>query len=74
MLKLAQARTIMATITLDDARSCCWIEDEDGVCNTECGHKFIITEGMPAENGMRFCCYCGGALDECAEAIERGEE
>ena len=21
-----------------------------------------LREGTPAENGMRFCCYCGGAL------------
>lgn len=43
--------------------NCKWIEDEDdGAWDTSCGKRFLITEGTPEENGMKFCCYCGKPL------------
>lgn len=44
--------------------SCSWAEDEDENWNTGCGHCFVLTEGYPRENEMRFCCYCGKPLAE----------
>lgn len=29
---------------------------------TECGKEFRIDEGLPIENGMKFCCFCGKKL------------
>ena len=49
---------------------CLWIPDDDGVYETACGHAFVVTEGAAEENGMRFCPYCGGALQDEGRARE----
>ena len=42
---------------------CEWTEDDDGDWTTDCGQMFaFLTEHGPAENGMKFCCYCGKPL------------
>ena len=41
---------------------CRWHEDRDGNYATACGGLFCLDEGTPAENHMRFCCYCGRPL------------
>jgi hypothetical protein len=45
--------------------SCRWTHDDadHGVWTASCGHAWQILDGTPGENGMRFCCYCGGALN-----------
>lgn len=45
------------------ARTCEW-EEEAGAeyWNTECGGSFSFFDAGPAENGFKFCPYCGGAL------------
>jgi hypothetical protein len=44
--------------------ACKWTVDDDcGAYDTRCGGKFLITEGTPRENGMKFCCYCGKKLE-----------
>lgn len=43
---------------------CEWEADTDGVWNTTCGKSFVLNDGGPIENDMRFCCYCGLALDQ----------
>ena len=47
-------------------KPCRWAEcdDETNCWNTACDGVFQITEGTPADNKMRFCCYCGGALEQ----------
>ncbi len=30
----------------------------------DCGFQFELNEGTPAENNMKYCCYCGGELIE----------
>lgn len=45
-------------------KSCTWTEDEDGNWDTQCDNIFVIIEGTPTENKMKFCCYCGGRLKE----------
>ena len=37
---------------------CAWHE-EDGCWATDCGEIFVINEGTPEENEMKFCCFCG---------------
>lgn len=43
---------------------CEWKAVEDGPWETTCGHAFEINEGVPSDNGMQFCCYCGKPLFE----------
>jgi hypothetical protein len=43
---------------------CTWSEDDDGNWNTSCSQEFILIEGTPSQNDMRFCCYCGCHLVE----------
>ncbi len=45
---------------------CAWVE-EDGDWDTDCGHVFMINEGTPEENEMKFCCYCGKRIAQFPE-------
>ena len=45
-------------------RACEWVEDEDANWYTGCKETFCLNDGTPADNGMKFCCYCGGTLTE----------
>ncbi len=53
---------------------CEWTEDGDGDWETKCGMKFCLIDGDPADNGMRFCCYCGCILVERAYTEESENE
>lgn len=44
---------------------CEWAQDdktESDAWNTKCGNAFLLSEGTPAENDMKYCPYCGGRL------------
>jgi len=44
---------------------CVWeYDDTDDFWTTSCRHGFILNAGGPADNGLRFCPYCGKALEE----------
>jgi hypothetical protein len=43
---------------------CAWNQDEDGNWLTGCNNIFVIIEGTPSENDMKYCCYCGDGLTE----------
>jgi hypothetical protein len=45
---------------------CGWSQDDSGsdCWHTGCGHAFVLNDGGPSENGMKFCCYCGRPLHE----------
>lgn len=40
---------------------CCWNQDDvdSDLWDTDCKNIFILVEGGPEENRMRYCCYCG---------------
>jgi len=38
---------------------CSWVETEDGQWATGCDHVFEFTAGGIAENGFKFCPWCG---------------
>lgn len=44
--------------------SCTWREDWEGNWSTHCGHVHVLIDGKPEDNGMVFCCYCGGLLEQ----------
>jgi hypothetical protein len=42
---------------------CHWkYDDIDGCWNADCGNAFVLEDGSPADNHMRFCSYCGRIL------------
>jgi hypothetical protein len=41
---------------------CKWVEDGDGNWNTQCEQVFVVIDGKPDDNGMKFCSYCGEEL------------
>lgn len=42
---------------------CVWEEiGEHSVYITGCGNRFEIIEGIPRENGMKYCPYCGDKI------------
>jgi len=48
--------------------ACIWEYNSDkfgeDTWQTSCGNSFILLEGVPNDNKMKYCCYCGGALTE----------
>lgn len=44
--------------------NCTWTEDVDGNWETTCGEIFVLEDGTPSENSMKYCCYCGASLKE----------
>lgn len=42
--------------------SCVWQGDDNW--NTGCGNHFIIIDGGPTDNNMKYCCYCGKKIKE----------
>jgi hypothetical protein len=57
-----------------ESMACTWAENEDGYYDTECDNTFILTEGTPDQNNMRFCTYCGRPLVERGYAQEEQRE
>jgi len=62
----AGARKSIPAMSENQTTACEWIQDEPGsdAWNTDCGHVFTIFVGIPSENRMTFCCYCGKPLKE----------
>lgn len=57
------------SLSQDDAQACAWTyrPEQYGTGDyweTGCGNAFQIASGTPAENGFRFCPYCGKRLEE----------
>ena len=48
--------------------ACTWKYTADNfgedIWETDCGESFVLIEGMPSDNKMKFCCYCGCSLIE----------
>ena len=41
---------------------------------TECHNDFIIIDGTPTDNKMKFCCYCGKKLREEQSEVNRNDQ
>lgn len=46
------------------AFSCTWTYDEDGPWETGCGRAWEFIDGDVAENGVKYCPFCGGRIWE----------
>ena len=47
-----------------DGDQCRWVENADGYWDTTCLHAFEFTTGDPGTDGMYYCPYCGGELEQ----------
>jgi hypothetical protein len=54
---------------------CEWAQEDESsdAWDTGCGHTFLINDGTPSENGMRYCCFCGKTLIGVPFEQENGE-
>ena len=49
---------------LDIQGSCEWEEDADGSAwETSCRNRFLLNDGGPVDNGLKFCPFCGKEVD-----------
>jgi len=55
---------------------CTWSQDgdESDIWATGCGQYFCITDDTPTANKFKFCCYCGGLLEESLHTMEVDDE
>lgn len=50
---------------MTDQPTCQWAEDADGSAwETSCRKRFLLNDGGPADNGLKFCPFCGKPLVE----------
>jgi len=51
---------------MNDDRTCTWVQDDDNsdAWGTQCRRMFLLIDGTPEDNRMKFCCYCGKPLVE----------
>jgi len=57
--------------------SCLWTRQEAGGewWSTSCGEEYFINFGIPSEQSMKFCCFCGRPLKEQDfDSTEGGEQ
>lgn len=51
---------------MTDRETCEWrqqdVLDNSANWDTSCGNIFVLMEGNPTDNSMKFCCYCGKEL------------
>jgi len=50
-------------------KECRWKQQQNKGCGsdywgTQCGDSLTLNSGIPSENNMKFCCYCGKKLAE----------
>ena len=63
-LSLVNPALLFAAQARETPLTCTWIENEDGVYETNCDNMFVFNDGGPVENGFRYCPYCGRELRE----------
>jgi hypothetical protein len=53
-------------VRITDAGTCEWWHsgEEGDDWNTGCGRQYRLSDGKPADYGIRFCPYCGERLKE----------
>jgi hypothetical protein len=44
---------------MSDCSVCEWVEDEEGVWETDCNEAFQFSSDGPVQNGFNFCPFCG---------------
>jgi hypothetical protein len=72
--ELDKARESIATLTREleavreeKSQPCRWTQEDDSesdTWSTSCGQYYVINDGTPRENDMKFCSFCGKPLIE----------
>lgn len=70
-----QAGQAAIKATVLEPTPCNWAQDdsESDAWGTGCGKVFRLDEGLPSDNKLKFCCYCGKPLTESVFELEDGE-
>ncbi|MBE9561779.1 MAG: hypothetical protein IMF12_02785 [Proteobacteria bacterium] len=57
------------------AENCIWCnsdgsehDDSNTQWETSCGGSFILNEGTPESNDIKYCCYCGNSIEQLVES------
>lgn len=53
------------------ALSECWWTETGEMWETSCKNAFVLNDGTPRHNKMKFCCYCGGKLKQTPTRPDR---
>ncbi len=67
---------IVEFIRVIEMNTCTWSQDgdyESDTYATACGHYFIVTDGTPFDNKMKFCCFCGLLIEQILLDEEKDE-
>ncbi len=49
----------------DASKQCVWeLDNTDCFYHTGCDNSFVLNDGTPADNNMKFCPYCAGSIKE----------
>ena len=58
------------------SNECNWSQEDDeyGSWETDCGQSFILNDGTPSDNRLKYCCYCGKPLTETPFEWENEDE
>lgn len=58
-------------LTQRPAPKCFWqragVEHDSDTFDTGCGHSFNLFDGVPSDNDMKYCCFCGRTITETIE-------
>jgi hypothetical protein len=49
---------------LERVKECGWEKDDNGNWSATCGEMFILLDGTPAENKLRYCPFCGRKITQ----------
>jgi len=52
--------------TMTKSNTCAWkmVDSDYNIWETDCGESFVLEDGTPKENKLRYCCFCGRKLIE----------
>jgi hypothetical protein len=66
ILNAYSSSTLIEARTEEEIEKCIWSqEDEDSDCySTSCGNAFVLNDGTPKENSIKFCFNCGKPVEE----------
>jgi hypothetical protein len=61
---------------MEEAPLCTWLEEEQdcSIWTTSCDQVWTFFDDGPEENGVKFCPYCGKAVEAVPCQVEEEEE
>lgn len=55
---------------------CTWFQEDEGsdIWVSDCGGLFTLNEGSPADNDLKYCCWCGKSIVSEPYVVEKEGE